>query len=358
MQSAPIVLVPGFWLGAWAWDEVAAPLRADGHEVMALTLPGLESADADRSSITLADHVDAICDAVTAAGPPVVLAVHSGAGAPGYAVTDRSLSDRSDGLRRHRPGGRCARPRLRRFRSHSLRRMSSRPARTSTGSARRSSRRSADGRFPSREPRFATPPSCGTRRVSTSEQGCLHGVHLRGVQGRSWEYPSSRDLGELRSGELYRASGHTRPGSSRAARRSSRDVRDSAPRTRRSATRSPRSSRATTLVQRVLARQQGKQSAPGWPAGGAQKATVARDPHQHLRDTRASRFCASVMTSGDRVTPGRQRCRFVSRAVDVDTEQVEVRTRIVDLQVDVELSGGDCDAADHGPYRHVNRRSD
>ena len=89
MTTAPIVLVPGFWLGAWAWDEVAAALRADGHDVTALTLPGLESADADRSSITLADHVDAICEAVTAAGRPVVLAVHSGAGAPGYAVTDR-----------------------------------------------------------------------------------------------------------------------------------------------------------------------------------------------------------------------------------------------------------------------------
>ena len=24
MAAAPIVLVPGFWLGAWAWDEVAA----------------------------------------------------------------------------------------------------------------------------------------------------------------------------------------------------------------------------------------------------------------------------------------------------------------------------------------------
>ena len=89
MNTPPIVLVPGFWLGAWAWDEVAAALRSDGHDVTALTLPGLESADADRSSITLADHVDAICDAVAAAGPPVVLAVHSGAGAPGYAVTDR-----------------------------------------------------------------------------------------------------------------------------------------------------------------------------------------------------------------------------------------------------------------------------
>ncbi len=89
MDTAPIVLVPGFWLGAWAWDEVADALRADGHDVTALTLPGLESADADRSSIGLADHVDGICEAVTAAGRPVVLGVHSGAGAPGYAVTDR-----------------------------------------------------------------------------------------------------------------------------------------------------------------------------------------------------------------------------------------------------------------------------
>src|SRR4051794_2540937 len=89
MTSTPIVLVPGFWLGAWAWDEVAFALRADGHDVTALTLPGLESVDVDRSSITLSDHVDAICEVVRAAGRPVVLAVHSGAGAPGYGVTDR-----------------------------------------------------------------------------------------------------------------------------------------------------------------------------------------------------------------------------------------------------------------------------
>ncbi len=88
-MTASIVLVPGFWLGAWAWDEVAAALRADGHEVTAVTLPGLESADADRSKITMSDHVEAICDAVRAAGVPVVLAVHSGAGAPGYGASDR-----------------------------------------------------------------------------------------------------------------------------------------------------------------------------------------------------------------------------------------------------------------------------
>jgi pimeloyl-ACP methyl ester carboxylesterase len=89
MMSAPIILVPGWWLGAWAWDEVTGALEADGHEATALTLPGMESADADRSAITLSDHVDAICDAVESAGVPVVLAVHSGAGAPGYAASDR-----------------------------------------------------------------------------------------------------------------------------------------------------------------------------------------------------------------------------------------------------------------------------
>jgi pimeloyl-ACP methyl ester carboxylesterase len=88
-RTAPIILVPGFWLGAWAWDEVAATLRADGHDVTALTLPGLESADADRSTISFQDHVDAIVKAVEAADSPVVLAVHSATGFSGYAASDR-----------------------------------------------------------------------------------------------------------------------------------------------------------------------------------------------------------------------------------------------------------------------------
>jgi pimeloyl-ACP methyl ester carboxylesterase len=89
MTNAPIILVPGFWLGAWAWDEVAELLRADGHDVTPLTLPGLESVDADRSSITFDDHVESVCDAVRAAATPVVLAVHSGTGGVGYAASDR-----------------------------------------------------------------------------------------------------------------------------------------------------------------------------------------------------------------------------------------------------------------------------
>lgn len=93
MTNAPLILVPGFWIGAWAWDEVAGILRAEGHEVTALTLPGLESADADRASVTLADHVDAICAAVDSAGRPAVVAVHSGAGVPGYGASDRIPGD-------------------------------------------------------------------------------------------------------------------------------------------------------------------------------------------------------------------------------------------------------------------------
>lgn len=89
MTRAPIILVPGFWLGAWAWDEVAEELRSRGRDVTALTLPGLASMDDDRASVTLADHVAAIQAAVEAARRPVVLASHSGAAVAAYAVSDR-----------------------------------------------------------------------------------------------------------------------------------------------------------------------------------------------------------------------------------------------------------------------------
>jgi pimeloyl-ACP methyl ester carboxylesterase len=89
MANAPIILVPGFWLGAWAWDDVETRLQAEGHEVTALTLPGLGSLDDDRASVSLVDHVDAICDAVRAASAPVAMAVHSAAGGAGYAASDR-----------------------------------------------------------------------------------------------------------------------------------------------------------------------------------------------------------------------------------------------------------------------------
>lgn len=88
-----VVLVPGFWLGAWAWDDVLPHLRERGLDPVALTLPGLEPDHPDRGSVTLADHVRAIEDAVAAApdGARVVLVAHSGAAVPATVALDRHV---------------------------------------------------------------------------------------------------------------------------------------------------------------------------------------------------------------------------------------------------------------------------
>ena len=83
-----ILLIPGFWLDGASWDEVAEPLRTAGHNVKALTLPGLESRDADRSGIGLRDHVNAVIEVVDSIPDPVVLVGHSGGGAIAHAVAD------------------------------------------------------------------------------------------------------------------------------------------------------------------------------------------------------------------------------------------------------------------------------
>ncbi len=67
---------------------MAAPLREAGHQVHALTLPGLESREADRSAIGLRDHVDAVVAVVDTLPGPVVLVGHSGGGAVAHAVAD------------------------------------------------------------------------------------------------------------------------------------------------------------------------------------------------------------------------------------------------------------------------------
>ncbi len=88
MRGMDIILIPGFWLDASSWDDVAPTLRAAGHDVHPLTLPGLESRHADRSGIGLSDHVDAVVAAVDGIDGPVVLVGHSGGGAIAHAVAD------------------------------------------------------------------------------------------------------------------------------------------------------------------------------------------------------------------------------------------------------------------------------
>src|SRR3954454_247197 len=86
-----ILLMPGLWLDGASWDDVAPALEQAGHWVGALTLPGMESRDADRSRITLRDHVDAVVDVIDSCDPSaggVVLVGHSGGGAIAHAAVD------------------------------------------------------------------------------------------------------------------------------------------------------------------------------------------------------------------------------------------------------------------------------
>jgi len=74
-----IVLVPGLWLDGSSWSRVTPAIEAAGHRAHPLTLPGLESRDADRRNITLGDHVDAVVAAIDACtSSKVLLAGHSG----------------------------------------------------------------------------------------------------------------------------------------------------------------------------------------------------------------------------------------------------------------------------------------
>jgi pimeloyl-ACP methyl ester carboxylesterase len=88
---ANFVLVPGFWLGGWAWQRVAKPLRAAGHEVYPVTLTGLgERVHLASPQVDLDTH---ICDVVNVIEyedlHEVVLVGHSGGGSVVTGVSDR-----------------------------------------------------------------------------------------------------------------------------------------------------------------------------------------------------------------------------------------------------------------------------
>ena len=87
-----IILIPGHWLGAWAWQEVVERLTALGRRAIPMTLPGLDELDPERTARTLSDQVAAIeqviGQAAASAEEPVVIVAHSGANAPVSLVLD------------------------------------------------------------------------------------------------------------------------------------------------------------------------------------------------------------------------------------------------------------------------------
>jgi pimeloyl-ACP methyl ester carboxylesterase len=89
MQTSTFVLVPGFWLGGWAWDGVADRLRAAGHRAVPVTLPGLDPDDPQRATATVADQADHLRAVVAEQPGPVALVAHSGANLPTSVLLDR-----------------------------------------------------------------------------------------------------------------------------------------------------------------------------------------------------------------------------------------------------------------------------
>jgi pimeloyl-ACP methyl ester carboxylesterase len=86
-----IILIPGLWLDASSWEKVTPMLEEAGHRTHALTLPGMESKDADRSQVTRRDQVDAAVAAIDSVDPAdgdVVLVGHSAGAAVAHAAID------------------------------------------------------------------------------------------------------------------------------------------------------------------------------------------------------------------------------------------------------------------------------
>jgi pimeloyl-ACP methyl ester carboxylesterase len=71
------VLVHGAWHGAWCWDKLAPLLRAQGHRVTALDLPGHGTDKTPVEKITLASYVKAVTDVLDASREPATLVGHS-----------------------------------------------------------------------------------------------------------------------------------------------------------------------------------------------------------------------------------------------------------------------------------------
>src|SRR4051794_36028765 len=87
------VLVPGAWMGAWCWHPVARLLRESGHDVVALTMPGL-SYGSSAEGLRLADAVDYVVREIEARDlRNVVLVSHSWGGYPATGAAHR-LGDR------------------------------------------------------------------------------------------------------------------------------------------------------------------------------------------------------------------------------------------------------------------------
>ncbi|HQE30934.1 MAG TPA: alpha/beta hydrolase [Propionibacteriaceae bacterium] len=83
-----VILIPGLWLDGSVWDEVAAKLESYGLTPHAITLPGMESPEADRSKVDLDDVLSRIVSVLDECLGDVLVVGHSASCGLAYAVVD------------------------------------------------------------------------------------------------------------------------------------------------------------------------------------------------------------------------------------------------------------------------------
>lgn len=88
---AMFVLVPGWWLGAWAWQDVARELAADGRDALPVTLTGVAERAAEATpDVNVDTHIQDILKIIRARDlRDVVLVAHSGGNMAVTGAADR-----------------------------------------------------------------------------------------------------------------------------------------------------------------------------------------------------------------------------------------------------------------------------
>lgn len=76
------VLVHGSWHGAWCWYRIVPRLRALGHRVEAIDLPGHGRNWTDAADVTLDGYANSLGEVIDRASGPVVVVAHSRGGIP------------------------------------------------------------------------------------------------------------------------------------------------------------------------------------------------------------------------------------------------------------------------------------
>jgi pimeloyl-ACP methyl ester carboxylesterase len=79
-SESTFILVHGGWHGAWSWNKVVPILKARGHKVMALNLPGQGKDKTPTATVTLNEYVKKVVDVAIEQKGKVILLGHSSGG--------------------------------------------------------------------------------------------------------------------------------------------------------------------------------------------------------------------------------------------------------------------------------------